>query len=414
MNRTPLNLLLVSCAIAGLAESTFACPACQIPLEPTWSERYAKADVAFLGKWVKANRAGSGKNSKATSTFEIVQIARNLDGRLKAGRKISMPRFVAGKPGLLFFVTGYTKAAEPNADGKQKSKKQAEPKPADDKLLWYTPFEVNETAFHYITQAPSPEESSSKRLTYYLKFFEFPDKKIADDAYNEFAKAPFKDVKAISGKYSRTDLRKWLNDKETTEVRLGLYGLMLGLCGNDKDAAFLKARFEKNTKDFRFGIEGMIAGYLLLTGEKGLDEIDKIKFLDKTVPLGEVLAAIQGLRIIDTYGKESISTERLKKSFHLTLARPNAAELVIADLARWKDWGLIDRLVQLTKKKGYDYPSFKQTVIRFLITAKNDMPKSAKKKPPHVLKAEQHLAVIKKNDPKNYKHVRLSLQEFGE
>lgn len=405
--------LLISLFALTIAKAALACPACPPVLEPTWSERYAKADVAFLGKWIKANRAKG--DAKAESTFEVLQVARNLDKRFKKGDRISMPRYVAGEAGLLFFVTGHEVMVKADKSKKDaKTAKTDSAKPAKKTLEWYEPFEVTEPAFHYITQAPSPEESNTKRLKYYLKFFEFPDKAIADDAFNEFAVAPFKDVKAIAGSYSRKDLHQWLSDKGTTPTRLGLYGLMLGLCGNDKDAEFLKSKFEKNTRKFRMGLEGMIAGYLLIIGDKGLDVVDKLKFTNKEVPDGEFLMAMQGLRIIDTYGKEIVSTDRLKQSFRLMLNRPATAELVVPDLARFEDWTQIDRLVKLIDDKAYDSPTFRQAVIRFLMAAKKDRAKKADATPPHVRKAEQHLAMLKKKYPKNYKFVQQSLFEIGE
>ena len=48
-----------------------------------------------------------------------------------------------------------------------------------------------------------------------------------------------------------------------------------------------------------------------------------------------------------TYEPDIIPKGRLKESLRLLLDRPELADLVIADLSRWKDWKIMDRLMTI-------------------------------------------------------------------
>lgn len=376
-------LSISSAANAFAASSALACPACGPVLQPTWSERLEKSDAAALVQWVSATRGSDDGKTPASSTFEITQIARDADKLLKKGQRIVVPKYVEGEVGNLYFLWGQKKDAA---------------------IVWKPAKEVSETAYHYITQAPSSELTGPKRLRFFLKFFEFPDELIATDAYIEFAKAEYKDVKAIADAMDRKKIRKWLADPNTIPSRIGLYGLMLGLCGTKEDIPFLEKQIVSLKEEFRIGVDGVIAGYLMLVGEKGMDLVDRTKLKDPKTPQSETYSAVQAIRIIWTYGDGAIGKQRLKQSMRLLIERPDFIEMAIVDLARWKDWSVQDRLMELYGKKDYDASSIKRSIIRFLMASAADVPKGKKSpEPQHVAKGRKMLAVLKKKDPKTYR-----------
>ena len=129
---------------------------------------------------------------------------------------------------------------------------------------------------------------------------------------------------------------------------------------------------------YRSGMDGIVVGYLLLTGAKGLDVVDKVKLknihlrdddgnliLDKNgkkqpVRFDEIYGVMKTLRFMWTYGEERIGKDRLRQSMRLLLTRSEMADLVIADLARWNDWFVIDKIMELYSDKEYDIPSSHQ------------------------------------------------------
>ena len=320
-------------------------------------------------------------------------MARGPKDKLKKDDKITVPRFRAGKKGDLFMLFG-TK---------------------DKEIDWSSPLEVTETTYQYIVQSPSPESMPGKRLEYFLKFLEFSDQLVSNDAYGEFANAPYEEIVKIKDKMDREKIRKWISNKETAPTRLGLYGLLLGLCGNDDDAKMLAAKIDEKVQDFRLGIDGLISGYLLLTGDKGLDLIDQGKLKDKKAPFSETYAAMQALRFMWTYGSGRISKERLRQSMRELLDRPELADLVVADLARWEDWSVQDRLMKLYGEGDYNVPSIKRAIVRYLLTAAKVAPPKAEAKPDDKPKTDKPAETVKPDIlPASALQARANLEKLRE
>jgi hypothetical protein len=84
------------------------------------------------------------------------------------------------------------------------------------------------------------------------------------------------------------------------------------------------------------------------------------------------------------------------------LDRPELADLVIADLARWKDWEIQDRLMKLYGAADYNIPSIKRAIVRFMVASTKDgVPKdSSKAIPEHVTKGKKFVELLRKKDPK--------------
>lgn len=381
MRKLPL-LVLCGALVASLVINWLpaqACPFCSAP-SLTLSEQLAQSDAAVLVQWVDGTKPEEKQAGR--TVYEVREILRNPRKQLKKGDRITLDRYRAGRTGDLFLLMGNTSAV----------------------IEWGSPLEVTEASYQYIAQAPSPEAPTSKRLAYFMQFLEYPDQLVSNDAYAEFANAPYEDITPLAKKMPREKIRKWITSSETPATRLGLYGLMLGLCGTEEDAALMKAKITEASEDFRLGIDGVISGYLLLTGEEGLDVVDKTKLENKEVPFSETYAAMQALRFMWQYGDGRISHERLRQSMRTLLDRPELADLVIADLARWNDWSVQDRLMELYGAKEYDIPSIKRAIVRYMLVSTKDAPEEeGAEVPPHVTKGKKLLAKLREQDPKTVK-----------
>lgn len=396
--------LIAVCAgalVVAPAAMALSCPFCSAP-SLTLAEQVAQSDAVALVQWAGGTKAD--EKSPGTTIYQVVQVVKQPAGNKAAavakGDKIELTRYRAGKPGDLFLLMGTLGTV----------------------LEWNSPLEVTETSFNYIVQAPSPEADPGKRLAYFLKFLEFPDPLVANDAYGEFANAPYKDIAPLADQMPREQLRKWVTNPETPQTRLGLYGLLLGLCGKEEDARLMEEKIVAASDDFRLGIDGIMGGYLLLTGADGLDVIDRTKLATKYVtdragvpivdakgekkllPFSETYAAMQALRFMWTYGEGKISPERLRQSMRILLDRPELADLVIADLSRWKDWSVADRMMELYGAKEYDIPSIKRAIVRYFLVCAKDLPEGENvPEPKHVATAKRYLAELREKDPKTVK-----------
>jgi hypothetical protein len=304
------------------ASAARCCPFCSAP-SLTLAEQMAQADAAVLVQWVGGKKATD--KTAGETVYEIRQIVRNHKNELKVEGRVTLPRYRESKVGDLFLLVGSKGTT----------------------IEWASPLEVTETSFNYVAQAPYPEMPTVKRLEYYVKFLEYPDQMISNDAYGEFANAPYADITQLSEKLPREKIRGWIINKDTPATRMGLYGLLIGLSGTDEDAKILSKKILEKTEDFRLGIDGLMSGYLLLTGEKGLSVLDEHKLKNRDVPFSETYAAMQALRFMWKYSEGRIEKSRLRASMRILLDRPELADLVIADLARWKDWEVQDRLMAL-------------------------------------------------------------------
>lgn len=397
--KTPLINLTVLSLFALSAASAVACPFCSGP-QLTLAEQVQQADAVLLVKWASGTPAKD--QDPGATEYLIAEILRKpKESRLAVGKSLSLVRYRAAKPGDLFLILGTRTGAM---------------------LEWGSPVEISKDGFEYLKRVPAPQAPAAERLLYFMNYLEHPDAMISSDAYGEFAKANYEDICKLAKKMPRQKLREWLESSETSASRLGLYGLMLGLCGTDDDAELMERKITQVEGDFRLGIDGVMGGFLLLTGEKGLDVLDRTKLQDKKSAFSETYAAMGAIRFMWQYGRDKISPERLKASMRLLLDRPELADLVIADLARMEDWTAQDRLMELYGADDYNIPSIKRSIVRYMLVSTRlpDAPASAllpanivpaeelerAAVPEHVLKGREYLAQLEERDPKTVKDAK--------
>lgn len=387
MRRCSLNsrialLLALSATLVTHVSVATACELCGPP-RPTLAEQLAQADAVAQARWLGTEKAKSA-GALGRTNFEIVQVVRDVEKKLRVRDRVAVVGNVPGAKGDLFLLVG----------------RKAET------LEWDSPQKVTEASFKYIVEAPALDAAPAQRLAYFLKFLENPDTFVANDAFAEFVRAPFEDISALTDQLPREKLRRWLTDSKVQPSRCGLYGLMLGLCGDASDAKLLEEIIAKPVKVTRPGIEGVIGGYLLLTGETGLKMIERTKFQDESLLISEPYSAFQAVRFLWTHGGDKFSKTRLQQSVRLLLERPQFAELVIADLARWKDWSAMPKLMTMYRIGDSDARYTNRAIVRYLLTCANDQSSSAKEPKnqpqadlPHVAEARENLAMLREKDP---------------
>ncbi len=110
---------------------------------------------------------------------------------------------------------------------------------------------------------------------------------------------------------------------------------------------------------------------------------------------------LTALRYLWSYGNGKISPERLLAAMRKLIERPQFAASAITDLARWKDWSVQPRLMELYGRKGFDDRESKRAIIAYLIACTKDAPTGAGDEPPeHVRAAIANLARLRERDPK--------------
>lgn len=366
-----------------------ACPFCSAP-SLTLTQQIDQSDVVVLSSWQSSKRGTA--DVAGETELVVTDIVKNEGKPLQTGNLIKLARFRSGKEGQLMVLMGTQ---------------------GEEEVEWDSPIEVNELSYNYMAQAPHVEAPDTERLAYFLKFLEFPDELVASDAYAEFAGAPYDEIVKLKKLMPRKKLQEWVStayaeDEEkqiqatALTARLGLYGLMLGLSGNEQDGEIMRELIARPSNDFRLGIDGVMAGYLLLKGEEGLELLEETKLTpEKKIPFSETYAAMQAIRFMWNDAKGQIPKERLRKSMRILLDRNELADLVIADLARWKDWSVQEKLFNLYGTEGYTIAPVKRAIVRFLLASIKDGQKSEDaERAASAEQAAKFLEQLREKDPK--------------
>lgn len=232
-------------------------------------------------------------------------------------------------------------------------------------LLWSSPLPVSGKAIDYIKAITTLPDNQKAQLEFYLKYLENPESLLSRDAYDEFAQAPYPDVVTLKSKLDREALVKWIQDVNMPADHKRLYLVMLGICGKPEDAEMIEKMLRSDDPNQRSGLDAMIACYVTLKGGDGLKLIDELFLANKKSPYADTYSAIMALRFHGTDGNV-VEKQRVLKSMHLILGRPELADLVIPDLARWEDWSQIDTLVTLFKTADDKSSWVRVPVINYL------------------------------------------------
>lgn len=338
-------------AISAAARDALAVPGCPFcaPSKDPFSMRLAKSDVAVEVKWVSL--ASDKVAGKGATLFEVV-MSYHDDKTFKPGTQIRVEYERDGKPGDPFLMLGETKDGEVN---------------------WDEPISIGgEYLKRYIQVVPKPE--AANRLEFFVKFLEFPDSEICADAYAEFSRATFENVAALAPKMPRKKLREWLaSDDPQMRVRLGLYGMMLGLCGDDTDADFLEQMIMKAPEPDqpRFGIDGMMAGYMMIRGESGLKKLMDAKLNDPRAA-DDLMLIENALVFLWNYCPDRVPHKVVCDAMRRFLDDPKVAAGSVKHLARWKDWQSLDKLIAAYGHEPFDSNFGKQQIVIFALVCEKD------------------------------------------
>ena len=389
--------------IVVLAASVLrACPFCLSP-PMTLVEEISTSDMVVIVELLQFEVIQSGKTVIPQSTVRIREFLQGADlaakfGRLQIGQAFVVRQEIAGAPGDFFLLFGSlpdtssaTNSTFASSDGAEsdfiengrvetadlKAEENSVKRIQRTSLLipelisWTSSTPVSQEAIRYIKNAPSQLLVQAQRLPYYIAFLEHSDPLLSIDAWAEFANATYDDVKAVKNGMPRDKLRQWIADPMMSPERLALYGMMLGLCGDSDDAAFLRAQIgefpptgQDATPYFRYGTDGLMGGYLLLTGEEGVEFLERTR-LKSDVPTDSVLSAVQAMQFVYSYESSLIPEARLKVAMRQLLSNDELRILTITNLARWKDWDSWPELERIFKAECAGDRATQKTIVQF-------------------------------------------------
>lgn len=371
MRHTVIRLAVCFLMVVGFALTLNACPFCTA-VSQTFGEEMASMDTVVLARLVKGldklPEPGSTRELPM-SKFQIVDVIKG-DAWAKKNQSISVHYFGKVNKEATYLIMG---TDPPN-------------------VLWGTPLALSGRGREYILQLPKLPQKGPDRLTFFLKYFEDKDEMLARDAYDEFAKVPYEDVKVIKDRMDREQILQWIQDADIAVSRRRLYLTMLGICGQPADAKLLEKFMRSSDKKKKAGLDAMVACYLTLKGQEGMQVVEELLLANKQAEYADTYAAIMAIRFLGSQ-TEAIPRERLLAGLRHVLARPDLADLVIPDLARWEDWSVMPQLVELFAKADKESNWVRVPIVNYLRACPLD-------------KAKLHLEKLKDIDPEAVKRAR--------
>jgi len=175
---------------------------------------------------------------------------------------------------------------------------------------------------------------------------------VRQDAYNEFATTEYKDLQRVAKQFDLNQIRENLKNLENEDSLLALNYTLLGICGGPEDLPMLEGRLLAKDDLERKRLDALLGCYLMLKGESGLPLVEK-QFVEadlKAQNFSRLYRVLLALRFHGDDGK-SVSKEKIAPVLHNFLDYPKYADLVIPDLARWQDWSVTDRVMELYRDK---------------------------------------------------------------
>jgi len=397
-----------------------ACPFCSIESQ-TLSEETQSSDAVVLAKLIKEappvgeTAVDSSDPNSGTAMFEIVEVLRGQE-LLTGVKQINVVFFGESDRERVFLISGI----------------------GTERIDWTTPLPLSAAAVDYVRKLASVPATGADRLAFFQQYLENEDPLLAQDSYDEFARAPYADVLALGPRMSHDRVVEWIADPDVTPSRRRLYLTMLGVCGSEKDLPILEALIasdfqkmkpfleqlvrcgnamggpgglgvlvdlvDQDERRKKLGLDAMVACYLTLGGPEELDLIDS-RFL--TNPKTEYTYFYSTIMALRFHGEEKTSPvprDRLLESMRLVLDNPEFAEQVIPDLARWEDWSVLEKLVSMYKASD-EHGYVRQPVVTYLTVA-SEQPGDVGARATEALKELEDL------DPEGVKQAR-SLMAFG-
>ncbi len=251
-----LSLLIALLALLLLIPLADACPFCGMQ-GPTLTGEVGQAKLVLYGELTNAKEQANGDGTTDLVIENVIknELAGKKDDPLAGNNKtVRLDRYLpplgeAGKYRYLVYCDFFRGKIDPY---------RTVPVIKDGGLAKYL-----------LGALEHKDESIGKRLRFFFDYLDNPDLEISNDAYKEFGNADYKDYKDMAKDLPPERVARWLKDEKTPAFRYGLYASMLGHCGKEEHAKLLRDLLEDPAKRLGSGVDGMLAGYVMLKPKEG-------------------------------------------------------------------------------------------------------------------------------------------------
>jgi hypothetical protein len=355
--------------VLNLPSSTAACPFCS-PAGQTLTREVDQASMVLFGTLVNA-KLNADAFDQGTTDLQVEAVIKKND-ILGDKKVVTLPRYVPSDKDtkFLLFCDVFKGKIDPYRG---------------------IPVKGNSDIVKYLQGALAAKDKNvSTRLRFFFDYLDNADLEVANDAYNEFAIADYKDYREMAKDLPPDKIAKWLQDP-STPYRHGLYASMLGHCGTAKHAEVLRKVLADAQKQASAGLDGMLAGYVMLQPKEGWAYLKGI-FQDSKKEFMVRYAALRAVRFLWNSRPDIVPAKDLEEGVTALLDQSDIADLAIEDLRLHKCWNVCDRVLGLAAKKSHDIPIVRRYILRYALNC----PKA---------EAASFVADMRKKDPEMVKDI---------
>jgi hypothetical protein len=241
---------------------------------------------------------------------------------------------------------------------------------------WTRATPASNVVLEFLSRAMGAAESGPQRLHVFWPYLWSSDSSVADDAYYQFAKENYQQIKAFASHVDRQQVIAAIEQPGLLPHFRLLMLKLLGACGEPSDAEIpWQILTSSDVRQLR-GLETVIASYLSLAGHEGLERLTQVLLRDRDTDYAVTFAAIQAIGFQLTE-EEKIPRVELLKALHSLLDNQEIADVVLADLAEWDDWTAVDKANELFRRAAPDRPWLRVAAAKYLIACPEPEAKKA-------------------------------------
>ncbi len=199
-----------------------------------------------------------------------------------------------------------------------------------------------------------------------LPYLGNPEPLVADIAYGELASAPYAALRTLKLRLDAPTLRRWIDDPQLAQ-RQSMYTLLLGIAGDEKDAARFDRRLDAawTSKDVT-NLGPMLTADLELRGASRMKWIDDKYIRDRNRSTSELDAALLALSVQGN-ANGAVPRERVIRSYRVFMKEHKTlAGFVAQDLAAWQYWDAVPEYRALMKSDPPQHPASRIAIVAYL------------------------------------------------
>jgi hypothetical protein len=339
--------LLAACAMLFVSWTAVrACPFCAAEGK-TLTADANEASLILFGKL--SNARLDPKDAYAGQTDLEIEVVVKSHAILAGRKVITLPRYLPPEPDYKFLV--FCDVFKGQIDPYRGEAVKAE----------------SRSAGYLMGALAVKDKPAVTRLKYFFDYLEDKDAAVSGDAYKEFGFADYKDYRAVTAHLPADTIARWLKDPNTPPSRYGLYASMLGHCGKAEHAKLLRSLLDDPQRRFTSGMDGMLAGYVLLQPKEGWAYVAGL-MKDAKLDFGLRYAALRSARFFHEFRPDLVPAADLTSAVLALLDQKDIADLAVEDLRKWGRWEVADKVLGLYGLESQNVPIIRRSILRYALS----------------------------------------------